>query len=53
MVYVDGHVHHSYSSTVTQKKACKIDRKKSLKYFLYKNGVCFSQSRGFQFQKIS
>ena len=26
---------------------------KHLKYFLFKNGVCFSQSRGFQFQKIS
>ena len=26
---------------------------KHLKYFLFKNGVCFSQSKGLQFQKFS
>ena len=35
----------------TQKKAHKIELFfEHLKYFLYENGVCFSQSRGFQFQ---
>ena len=52
MVYVDGHVRHSYSSTVTQKKACKIELEKRASNIFFKNGVCFSLSRGFQFQNF-
>ena len=53
MVYVDGHIHHSYSSTVTQKKACKMElEKRASNIFFIKMEYVLANLEGSNF-KIS
>ena len=53
MVYVDGHVHHSYSSTVTQKKACKIElEKRASNIFFIKMEYVLANLEGSNFKNF-
>ena len=53
MMYVDGHVHHSYSSTVTQKKACKIElEKRASNIFFIKMEYVLANLEGSNFKNF-